>query len=139
MANFTVTVTGNLGADVEMKKKGNKDFGVLSVAVSKGKEEAPIYVKAFVYGLSEGRRQLLTRGSLVQVIGDYSDDIYIKPQIKEDLIQNLQTNLNLNKEQKEALVIFANSFDFQKLLSNNIMINRVIQERFIDILVSKKD
>lgn len=139
MANFTVTVTGNLGADVEMRRKGNKDFGILSVAVSKGKEESPMYVKAFVYGLSEGRRQLLTKGSLVQVIGDYSDDLYIKPQIKNEIVQNMQAALNLSKEQMELLNRFVNSPDFEQLLSNNIVINRTVQERFIDILVSKRD
>lgn len=66
-----LSIVGNLTANAEKKRKLNTniDYHLFTVACSKSKEQA-IYVTCFVYGLSDKRAALLSKGSMIYAYGN---------------------------------------------------------------------
>lgn len=71
-----ITIIGNLTADATQKTKDDGTvYYICRLAVNKHREEEPTIYTCFVYGLSDQRAKLLTKGSLLYVYGSPRETI----------------------------------------------------------------
>jgi hypothetical protein len=87
-----ISVTGYLSRDAEeYKKQDGTTYVVLSIATNKmnGGPQDAVYYTAFVYGLSDVRIKLLSKGSLVYCYGIYKDEIGENPHTHEKIINRI--------------------------------------------------
>lgn len=73
----TITIIGNLGKDAEVRTSSNgSEYCYFSVAVNTrtNGEKSVMWFTVFLNDI--GRKDLLTKGKKVCVVGDYSDDIF---------------------------------------------------------------
>jgi len=97
MANVKIILIGNLVADADKKTKKDSDtnYHLFTVAITE-KKDVTKYYTCFAYGISEARAKMLTKGSLVEVIGFPDEKINLNPKSNENEIQRTVQVLNFD-------------------------------------------
>ena len=74
-------LTGNLTNDAVRKEKDGKEYYYATVAVNINKNDIRFYT-CFFYGVSADRAALMTKGSLIEIIGAPDERIVENPTAK---------------------------------------------------------
>ena len=124
-------ITGNVVSIKSETKPDGTIYHVVNVASDISKDKS-VYTTLFIYGMSEKRAELLTRGSLISAYGNYSDNLYINPKIVDEVV----SLIDLDQETGEFKY---NSEEISQKIYDLSVINKILNVKDLDILYSKKE